>query len=212
MAESTDILTPILGFAGVVITSLGTLVVKKWIDKKDADSVVTDGELQFTLVEYNELHQRMLELQSDTPADRFLIMKAENGVTQPRFATVIYEQFKTRQMFIAFLVYTRILIDDSYREMLKGAELKGVCEMETATMPDCKLRGFYEQEKVTFSNCYFLTRYERGGGATIIYATIATHSPEGFTKAEKFKMAVFADYLRETFQRKTDKNSEDTKQ
>ena len=198
-----DIATPLIGFAGVVVTSLGTLLLKHYLENRDHHEV-SDAEIRFTLSEINELHQRCLDLEQTTKIDRFLILKAENGKSNPKFASVVFEQCRNRQPFIASLVYTKIHVDSYYQEMLKTGEAQGLLEMETATMPDgARLRGFYESEKVTFSNLYFLGRNPTESASNdkwvVWYCTLATMQTDGFTKAERLKLQTFVDFVKQLF-------------
>jgi hypothetical protein len=199
-----DYLAPILGFLGVVVTSIGTLLVKHWLEKKSAIEL-SDSEIKFTLTEINELHQRCLDLQQQTRIDRFLILKAENGKNAPKYTSVVFEQMRDRPLFIATLVYTKILLDGYYQEMLKSAEATGCVPLETATMPEqSKLRGFYENEKVKFSTIYFLARQDTeakdNDKAIIWFCSMATHADTMPTKAEKLQCQLFVDFVKNMFE------------
>jgi hypothetical protein len=204
LAETTtnDLITPFFGLLSIIVSSIGTLVVKHWLDTRKREDVneLSDAEIKLTLSEVNEINQRVLDLENSVHVDRFLILKAENGKSDPRFATVIYEQYRNREPFIASLVYRKIRIDDYYREMLKTTEANDLLQMETAKMPqDAKLKGFYENELVLFSNCYFLTRYQLHNTEKwiVLYCTVATKQDKPFSRRDTNQIGLFIDYLKE---------------
>ncbi len=198
-----DALTPLLGFAGVVVTSLGTLLLKHYLEKR-ADHEESDAEVKFSLSEINEIHQRFLDLEQTTKVDRFLILKAENGKSNPKFASVVFEQYRDRTLFVAALVYTKIVVDSYYSEMLKDGEQHGILKMTTATMPEnARLRGFYEAEGVHHSNLYFLgsqaTESKTNDKRIVWYCTLATKKTDKFTKAEELSLQTFVDFVKLIF-------------
>ena len=205
---ATDYVTPTLSFLGVVVTSLGTLLVKHYLDKKknaDDDLKVEKPDLKFellfTLSEINELNQRVYDLEERTRMDRFLILEAWNGERKPQKATVLHEKYRNRISFIASLVYRNVPLDADYQQMLEDAEKFGVVAMETSTMNEkAELRSFYEIENVKFCRLYYLFSFQVSKQRrVVVYCTIATKDEKDFSKIEIAHIDMFIAYLKEIF-------------
>lgn len=206
--DSPDFLTPLMGLIGVAVSSVGTLLVKHFLDRRRSTAEDSDEDIRFAISEINEIHQRALDLIATTAVDRFLILKAENGKQQPRFATAIYEQHRDRPLFVATLVYHKVRVDESYREMLRKAEAEDVYRMETASMPDSTLKSIYESEGVTHSHCHFLARYPLKSDPSrwvVLFCTFATKSGQDFGGQDRLKIGLFVDWLKDLFADEMDK-------
>ncbi len=173
----------ILAIAAPIAAAIGgaiTLYVQARLKRKEPPTVPPDEFLR-ELQKLSDIHAEVLDLMCETSVDRFLILRAENGVDEPKYATVIYEQHKGRPYIIATAAYVHISTDEEYRRMLKTAEATGICRMSTASMPDCILKRVYQHEKVEYSNCFFLGRTDLGNGrAVVCYMTCATHAAQAF--------------------------------
>jgi hypothetical protein len=194
-----DIIAPIGAFLGLCVSSVGVLFVKEWLAKRQ-NKIAANAEtfaLRLTMSAVSDIYLRIYDLVNSTKIDRFLVLRAENGQTMLKTATVELEHPPQKSIYATFF-YKNVPIDDTYREMLKMAEASGVYEMETAKMPDCKLRGYYEDEGVTFSNCYFIGRLVFSDKKAIVfYCTAATHQNEPFTPQEERKIEKLVESLKQ---------------
>lgn len=194
-----------LTFLGVVIAAIVPLWIKDRFDRRKQKFEVeaSDFEIRFALEDLVDIREDVRHIFASTKADRFLILKAENGKQSPKWATAIYEQHKGVPVILATEVYKKIRIDDIYREMIDIAELEGVMIMHADEMPkSSRLRAIYESEGVTHSNCYFLCRYPLKSDSekwVVMYCTLATSELEPFTPHEATALELFADRLRVMF-------------
>lgn len=206
-----SVFTALSTLAGIIITAIiAPYLQRKWREStspKEIPPVLETNaereieEMLFELEDLNWLHLAVLNLLSETNADRFLILRAENGRDEPRYATVVYEQHEGVPHVIATSAYIRVNIDDDYRRMLKSAELDGVFRMKTEEMSDQLLKRVYQREGVQHSNCYFLDRKAIGENQAILtYCTIATHKPEPFDKVDDdLPQQLFVNQLKKLF-------------
>lgn len=201
---TTDVLTTVItaigGLVGISLTFIAPVIVKHWLDKRAARAAATDDdyEIRYTIPEMQGLILRIDNLILKTKVDRFLLLKAENGATPMKTATALIERYRDKQDFYAVLLYDHVEIDEHYREMLKITEAQGFCDLETKKMPKgARLRGFYEDEEVTFSKCYFLMRMSLADGKTVIfYATIATKQTTDYTDREQREIERVVEYMK----------------
>ena len=194
-----------LTFLGVVIAAIVPLWIKERFDRRRMRFTIeaSDFEIRFALEDLVEIREDVRHVFASTKADRFLILKAENGKQSPKWATAIYEQHKGVPVVLATEVYKKIRIDDIYREMIDVAESEGVMMMHTGEMPrTSRLKAIYESEGVQHSNCYFLCRYPLKSDSekwVVMYCTLATENEVPFTPHEETALELFADRLRGMF-------------
>lgn len=125
----------------------------------------------------------------DTNADRFLILVARNGSTNPNRTTAIYEQHKAQGRASisigAVHRYVDFQLDDHYRKMLKLAENNGAVYFVTDQMPQSALKSIYEYEEVIGSGVHFLMRTPiTDQQDRLWYCSVATHNPAGFSNSD----------------------------
>lgn len=198
----TDNTQYVLAFLGTVITAFfGWLALRKPKEKFPIEA--SDFEIKFALEDLVEIREDVQHLFRDTKADRFLILKAENGKTTPKWATAIYEQHKGVPVVLATEVYKKVRIDDAYREMIDGAEEMGRYTMHVPDMPkSSRLKAIYEAENIKHSTCYFLSRYPLQSDPdkwVVLFCTVATKHLLPFTPHEETALELFADRLRGMF-------------
>lgn len=191
-----ELIGAIVGIAGIVLAYvLGgknqNKVNQLTIQKLERELQETNIKLNFIdrimdLEFINQIGEAVNEMFENTKADRFLILVAKNGKTDFNVVNVVFEQHKRTEYRInAIARYRNVHVDNAYREMLKEVELKGVVQMETATMPKGVLRTFYEMENVTFSKVRHLARKPiDDGNDFLVYSSVSTHEKEDFTPHE----------------------------
>jgi len=130
---------------------------------------------------FNKIREVVDNILSQTIADRFLILVANNGKQDMRFATAIYEQHKgIDSVVLSFGATNKFInfeIDSQYKEMLKTAERDGRVNLVVDNMPPSDLKFIYNGEKVKNSLIFFLKRMPiNSEHDRILYCSIASHS------------------------------------
>jgi len=203
MFQDSDNTPAWLTFIGGILVAILPLWIKDRLDKRKLVIEASDFEIRFALEDLVEIREDVRHIFTSTKADRFLILKAENGKQSPKWATAIYEQHKGVPVVLATEVYKKIRIDDIYREMIDIAETEGVTIMHTGEMPKTsRLKAIYESEGVQHSNCYFLCRYPLKSDSAkwvVMYCTLATENEVPFTPHEETALDLFVDRLRSMF-------------
>lgn len=134
----------------------------------------------------NQITTAVDRIFDETKADRFLILIAKNGKEDFNIVNVVFEQHKGNKYRInAIARYRNVHIDHLYKQMLKDAEFRGLIELETATMPRCILKSFYENEGIKFSKVRHLARKPiDDDNDFLMYSSLSTHQDSKFTDNE----------------------------
>jgi mannitol-specific phosphotransferase system IIBC component len=134
----------------------------------------------------NDLSNAVDKIFEETKADRFLVLIAKNGKEDFNIVNVVFEQHKDKNYRInAIARYRNVHIDHPYKQMLKETEFRGVVELETATMPRCILKSFYENEGITHSKVRHLARKPiDNDNDFLVYSSLSTHDKDKFTPNE----------------------------
>ena len=147
---------------------------------------VLDRILDLTLL--TTIKDAVHDLFDITKADRFLILIAINGKVEFRTVSVIFEQHK-KSTSSAIASYKSLRVDGDYVQMLKEAEKYDVVDIETNKLKESLLKTIYQEEGIIFSMIKHMTRVKLdNNNDCLIYCSIATHSEEIFTLAEKYKI------------------------
>lgn len=186
------------------LSALGIALIPYFLKKReDKKEQRKNLDVDVELFKFNDLKEAVDNILFTTKADRFLILMANNGKEEMKFATAIYEQHKNNQE-LSFSIgatnkYIKIEFDDEYRHMLKEAEKEGVFRMNVKNMKECLMKNVYLTEKVTQSNCYFLRRYidyKTENKDLLLYCTLASHSEELYDIFDETKFKTFIDYIK----------------
>ena len=200
-----DVLIALIGATAVLIPA-GLLHYRE-IKKKDTkiDQITTEKiqqGLKLTAIDkilsfssFSSIKSAVDEIFQTSKADRFLILFAINGKTDFNTISVVFEQHKrTKYSINAIGTYKSLSIDDSYRKMLKSAEMHGIIELETEKMPESLLKGLYDLEEIVWSDIRHLCRFHADeNNDVIVFSSLATHSQKGFTKLERLKANLIYD-------------------
>lgn len=187
-----EIIVAIIGLLGIALSTVGVMLAKYWLDKRrrawgEHKNILAD------IARLNLIHREIDDIMSSTRTDRFLILRAENGMTDPKYATAVYVQHRNHPV----PTYFRLKVDDEYRKMLRDAESQGLVRLKVDAMPDSLLKNIYMGEGVKYSNCYFIARRDAEDGKSVLtYCTLATHEDQPFTNAEEMKQLIFVSKLR----------------
>lgn len=150
------------------------------------------------LIAFTNITNGVKRLFNQTKADRFLILGAINGSSKFNTVSVYYEQHKDKihSDESAMTMYQNIGIDDVYRNYLIRAEHEDMVILETKKMEDGMLKRIYEDEGVTHSIIFIITRRPIDGDDDfLVFSSIATHINRPFTEREKTRMKLVYDAI-----------------
>lgn len=110
---------------------------------------------------YNQLEVFATELFKLFGADRFLVLLAVNGKTDPNIVSAVFgeesEEYKSDIPVVDR--YIQVPIDETYKEMIRIIRRVGFVVYKVDEMPEGQLKEFYKEEKVKYSLVFFLKRY-----------------------------------------------------
>lgn len=197
--DKTILIAIISAISAVIIALLPYILKKKTPDTEKPKQIDVDVEL----FKFNELKESVDRVLANTKADSFLILMAHNGKEELRFATAIYEQHKNNEKTIfsfgATNKYIKVEFDDEYRRMLKNTERDDIVKMETKSMNDNLLKNILISEKIVFSNCYFIKRYNEYKSENkdlLLYCMISTHQELPYDISDEIYFKTFVDFLK----------------
>ena len=158
------IVISLIALMGTIITSIGTLYVKNYLDtvkERNKNSFSTVVPL------VHEIYSILNDVMSKTKAFRVVIMKTENGGGRPQIgcelkSSVVYEVFDSGHKPIK-LDWQKQVIDEQYSSMLSELILSSerCIRVKTADMPDYSmLKIAYQATGVVQATMYELA--ERG--------------------------------------------------
>lgn len=131
------------------------------------------------LKQWNGIHQDLVTLCKDTPVDRFLILRAWNGRSSPKWTTAYYQFREGGQ---APVNYIHFELDSDYVERLKQICSGFDMVFKVSEIPDSAIKHVYEAEGVTYSAWFEIGSRYKGKSRLIEYCSFATHGDEAFDK------------------------------
>ncbi len=199
--DKTILIAIISSFCTLLVALLPYFLRKKESDNEKKTSKTVDIDVE--LFKFNELKESVDRILANTKADSFLILMAHNGKEELRFATAIYEQHKNNEKTIfsfgATNKYIKVEFDDDYRKMLKTSERDDVVKMETKKMNENLLKGIFISEKINYSNCYFIRRYNEYKAQDkdlLLYCMISSHQDLPYEISDEINFKTFVDFLK----------------
>lgn len=178
----TEIFVALIGLAGLVVASIIGRGKRKLFEARAAQA---EHELKFQreamdlsayLEEWSGTQTELEALMDETCIDRFLMLRAWNGSTQPRWTTALYQFRQGNQKPVS---YVHFELDQDYVERLKEMVHRGTIRFSTAEIPQGAIKSVYEAEGVTSSVwAHIETMNRTDGAAAITYCSFATHSEE----------------------------------
>lgn len=157
--------------------------------------------LELDIVAAQELENIVRDI-FKTKVDRFLILSSTNGTEPMKYATVLLERHKDNE-YIKWSIgatdkYIRFEFDPEYRELLNMTEQFGMVKCDLKNMKSGDYYNIMKDEKLSYSNWYFLKRRKVNDTRDIMfYTSMATHSKEPFTEVEEMKLKLAAGKLQE---------------
>lgn len=139
----------------------------------------------------SELQELVYNVFEETSADRFILFIANNGKTNFKRTTAVFEQHRMDeggQISIgATKRYINFKFDKDYLDMLKRIETLGEEVVYTEKMKESDLKAIYKYENVVAAKVFFILReHINNEHDRIWYASVATQKPEGFSSEDRF--------------------------
>lgn len=168
MEQLTQILSLLFGTAGV-----GTLLVKWYISQRDKRK-----DISTLLAGLSNIYSKMQQLLNETDANRFLILKAENGGGRPKIGSTI--NVSVLYEVLAGLPsikddYQKLPVDNEYISMLADASSHGHASLVVSELPPCILKDIYVAENVKYSEVHYLCETPKAFYYCSIASTLTTN-------------------------------------
>jgi len=178
-----DIVNTLLtGGVAVALIGVASQVLLWWLNNRNRSKppVVLEGvPLQHFdgLIEVQQIMERVLD---KTGAQRFLILKTENGGGKPRlgshlYASVMYEAISNPMVSVKN-DYQRLLVDNIYVKMLSDIGPSTPNKLIRDNMKEGILKRIYTKEKVAYSEIHYLSETDNA----FFYLSIATSKDDRF--------------------------------
>jgi len=172
-----------IGATATIITAmLGRKGIQKQADRADKaeremlfqrHALDFDGFFQ----EWGELQEELKTLCEETPIDRFLLLRAFNGVDNPEWTNAVY-QFRHGDQHP--FSYIHVSLDDDYASRLKQVCKSGFIHLTTKDMESGLMKDIYCNEGVTDALWFHIASYDMvdSGCRMIAYCSFSTHGEE----------------------------------
>ena len=170
--------------------------------KHDVDKVTSEmgfqrAALSFEefLLDWNEVNHDIQELFSKTSISRFVLLRAWNGLGEPRWTTAFFQMRETDQEPIS---YVHFELDDDYVSRLSLMKSRGVIHFTASQMPPSAIKSVYELEGIKSSAWFFLDRKELKGteSQSITYCSFASTTAEEISANEITRCRLIVDKMK----------------
>jgi hypothetical protein len=171
-------LVTLVGVLGTACVGLwGTFIKARYkLTQATAEMEFQSAALSFEdfLEDWDSIEKDIDTLQNNSPIDRFLILRAWNGMLEPRWTTAIYQR---RQGLQEPIGYTHFELDTDYQQKLQEISIRSNMVLTIEQMPEGKIKDIFLAEGVKHAVMFLIDRKEMKGSKTkaITYCTFATH-------------------------------------
>lgn len=187
------IIAVVSGSFGTALLGYLYKIYKDWkAEKRDIGAVFK---------QISSVYNNMNTVLQETKANRFLILKTENGGGRPIvgraiYASVIYEDYNSPFKSVRN-EYQRLLVDQEYIQMLIEAQSQGVSSLVVKQMPDKSiLKRIYTQEQVKYSEIFYLHQNKK----EYWYCSIATNEDvDHYNGSDGLRIELAVNNIREIF-------------
>ena len=126
------------------------------------------------LHEWGDIDRELKDLFASTSLDRFLLLRAWNGLEDPKWTTALLQVREQDQHAYS---YVHFELDSDYVARLNMIKSRGYICFKTEHLPDSAIKRVYALEGVTSSSWHFISRKRLAGSesASITYCSFATH-------------------------------------
>jgi len=211
MTDIYDVIIASVGAAGVIATAyFGRTKVKERQQKQKEAEHERDqykNEIAFKraslsfeefLTNWADISQDIDSLMLSTNVDRFLLLRAWNGLLEPKYTTAFYQIRQGNQKPVSYVHYE---LDDDYVQKLRHISKANRIYLEVDKMPDSGIKRIYDAENVKFS--YWIHLKSEGIPGTesksITYCSFATHSEHGIEIDARTRCDVISSRMKEFF-------------
>lgn len=158
--QNPEVVVAAIGLAGVVASSIGTLVVKDWLSRVRRPAKEQRQVMQ-GLQQMHRIYSLMGEMIDECDADRVILFAGHNSGGLPRahspyWTTALHWATRDKDRASMLKDYQNITVDAEYIRMLLLAESQGFVELVPEDMPRCQLRDYLLAEGVRFAVTYHL--------------------------------------------------------
>ncbi len=156
---------------------IGFYLIKWYLNRKDGKKDITQ-----LLTGISNMYSKMQQLLNETEANRFLILKAENGGGKPKVGctinvSVLYEVVNGLRSVKDD--YQKLPVDPNYIVMLSEASLHGHSSMVVKEMEPCMLKDIYVDEGVLYSEVHYLCETDLAFYYCSVASTVTTNFSGG---------------------------------
>lgn len=197
-----EILVAVIGLVGVIISSLIGWISKEREKTKriqaERELLFQNASLDFAayMEEWNETEEMLKSLFEETPIDRFIILRAWNGLHNPRWTTAVYQMRREGQKLYS---YVHFELDDDYVWRIQQMYQKQILVFKTEEMPPSLIKDVYENEGVLASLWSFIdSRHHayKDDSRSITYCSFASLSSDEISQETATRCRIISSRLK----------------
>ena len=196
---SSDIIVALIGGASAVLVGILGMI-KIYYDRKlaevaheeDACPLVTFEDF---LTEWADVNVALTNLFATTNIDRFVMLRAQNGLEDPKWTTAFFQMRMGDQEPFN---YVHFELDDDYVTRLNDVKSKGFINFMTKDLPPCAIRDVYLMEKLKASAWFMLKKQllDTEGRAAITYCSFSSHVDAKISQYDLMRCKLVADRIK----------------
>ena len=189
----------IVGFLAVVAGGIGYLRIrleKAKTNRAEHEMSFTRAALDFGqfIHDWGSTHDEIVDLLNKTSVDRFMVLRAWNGISTPKWTTAVLQIRSGGQEPIS---YVHFELDNDYVGRLNDIRFSQTAYYDTASMAESAIKKVYEAEGVTGSLWAMIERRSGTRGAeAVTYCSFATHEEGGLTESDQTRCRIVAGRLK----------------
>ena len=144
--------------------------------------------------EWSELNKEILSLIEETEIDRFLILRAWNGQSSPKWTTAVLQIRANGQEPVQYIHFE---LDQDYIDKLNSLYINNYNQMNVQNLPNSKIKDVYLSENVKSSLWAMIDKREyESGHFAVTYCSFSTHELEDITESTATRCKIIADRLK----------------
>lgn len=176
--------------AGLVSVATGIINNKLSKQKTQAEleMKIRSKALDFAqfIQDWNETHDDIEKLLKETEIDRFILFRAWNGFSDPKWTTSVLQILSGKQVPINYIHFD---LDEDYKERLKFCEVNNHNYLVTKDLSETSvIKKVYETEGVNASMwCHIIDLDGPSNSRILIYCSLSTTTHEEISQKTIFK-------------------------
>ena len=199
-----EIIIALIGVIGTVFVAfLQNRAKNKAIRKLEIENTQANAEINISrsafnftnfVGEWSEINKEILTLIEETEIDRFLILRAWNGISSPKWTTAILQIRSTGQEPVQ---YVHFELDKDYVDRLNALALNCYDKLIVERIPPSAIKGIYVNEKVKSSFWAMIDKKEYDAGSfAVTYCSFSTHELDDITEDTATRCKIIAGRLK----------------